>query len=52
MLFKQEMMNQVDRISEGVNVFRGSQRSCSIKKLFLKTSQYSQKNTCVGVSFW
>ena len=28
-----------------------SQRMCSIKKLFLKISQYSQKNTCVGISF-
>ena len=24
---------------------------CSIKKLFLKILQYSQENTCVGVSF-
>ena len=24
----------------------------SIKKLFLKISQYSQRNTCVGVSFF
>ena len=24
---------------------------CSIKKLFLKFSQYSRENTCVGVSF-
>ena len=25
---------------------------CSSKKVFLKISQYSQKNTCVGVSFY
>ena len=25
-------------------------RMCSVKKLFLKVSQYLQKNTCVGVS--
>ena len=24
---------------------------CSVKKVFLKISQYSQENTCVGVSF-
>ena len=24
----------------------------SVKELFLKSLQYSQKNTCVGVSFW
>ena len=30
--------------------FKSSHRRCSIKKLFLKISQYSQKNTCVGVS--
>ena len=30
---------------------RSSQWRCSIKKLFLKISRYSQENTCVGVSF-
>ena len=29
---------------------RSSHRRCSIKKLFLKISQYSQENTCVQVS--
>ena len=24
---------------------------CSVKKMFLKVSQHSQKNTCVGISF-
>ena len=24
---------------------------CSVKKLLLRQSQYSQENTCVGVSF-
>ena len=28
--------------------FRSSHRWCSIKKLFLKISQYSLENTCVG----
>ena len=28
---------------------RSSHGMCSIKKLFLKISQYSQENTCVGV---
>ena len=26
-------------------------RTCSVKKMFLKISQTSQENTCVGVSF-
>ena len=26
-------------------------RSCSVKKVFLKISQYSQENACAGVSF-
>ena len=30
---------------------KSSHRRCSIKKMFLKTSQYLQENTCVGVSF-
>ena len=30
---------------------RSSHRRCSIKKLFLKISQHSQENTCVGISF-
>ena len=30
---------------------RSSHRRCSIKKLLLKTLQYSQENTRVGVSF-
>ena len=30
---------------------RSSRRRCSIKKVFLKISQYSQENTCVWVSF-
>ena len=31
--------------------FRSSQRRRFIKKMFLKISQYSQKNTCLGISF-
>ena len=30
---------------------RSSCRRCSIKKLFLKISHYSNKNTCIGVLF-
>ena len=30
---------------------RSSHERCSIKKLLIKISQYSQKNTCVGVFF-
>ena len=29
----------------------GTHQRCSIKNLFLKILQYSQENTCVGVSF-
>ena len=31
--------------------FRSSHRKYSIKRLFLKISQYLQEKTCVGVSF-
>ena len=31
-------------------IYRSSHQMCSIKKLFLKIVQYSQENTCVGVS--
>ena len=33
-----------------INAFRSSHQTSSIKKLFLKISQNSQKNICVGVS--
>ena len=32
-------------------IFRSSHQRCTIKKLFLKVLQYSQKNTSVAVSF-
>ena len=32
-------------------ISRSSRQKCSVKKLFLKISQYSQESTCVGVSF-
>ena len=32
-------------------LFRSSHQNCSIKELFLQILQYSQENTCVGVSF-
>ena len=31
-------------------IYWSSHQSCSIKKLLLKILQYSQENTCVGVS--
>ena len=31
---------------------RSSYRRCSVKKVYLKISQISQENTCVGVSFF
>ena len=30
---------------------KSSQQNCSIKKLFLKNSQYSQETTCIGICF-
>ena len=33
------------------NFYRNSHRRCSLKKVFLKISQISQENTCVGVPF-
>ena len=38
----------------GILLIRGTEaavRRCSSKQVFLKISQYSQENTCVGVSF-
>ena len=37
--------------SQGLLTSGSSDKRCSIKKLFLKISQYSQEATCVGVSF-
>ena len=31
--------------------YRSSHRWCSLSKIFLKASRYSQENICVGVSF-
>ena len=33
------------------NVSKAVSRTCSVKKVFFKISQYSQENTCLGVSF-
>ena len=33
-------------------LFQNSYQMCSIKKLFLKISQHSLENTCIGVSFY
>ena len=40
-----------ERFGTELPTFRSSQRRCSIKKLFLKLSQYSQKSTSFGVFF-
>ena len=37
------------KIASGVP--KAAVRRCSSEKVFLKISQYSQENTCVGVSF-
>ena len=34
-----------------LHTYRSNHRRCSIKKMLLKSSQNSQVNTCVGVSF-
>ena len=39
------------RIHYLLRFIRSSSRRCFSKQLFLKISQYSQKNTCVGISF-
>ena len=41
------MKETSERLLSNVVVWR-----CSVKKLFWKTSRYSQENTCAGVSFW
>ena len=32
-------------------ISKSSHQKCSVKKLLLEITQYSQENTCVGVSF-
>ena len=34
-----------------LGLLRSSHRRCSVKKVFLKISQISQENTCIGVCF-
>ena len=48
--------NEFLKVSQNARVsflikLQASGLRCSVKKLFLKISQYSQENTCVGVSF-
>ena len=49
---KRQLSNVVESQKWGglKNDNKSSHRRCSIEKMFLKISQYSHKNTCVGVS--
>ena len=40
-----------DFLPVSATCFRNRYQKCSIKKLFLKVSQYSLEKTCIGVSF-
>ena len=42
-------LNSISSIED--NYIEAATGECSINKLFLKNSQYSQENNCVGVSF-
>ena len=42
---------KISIIYHQIKIYNDLMNRSSIKKLFLKTLQYSQKNTCVGVSF-
>ena len=42
---------ELEILGNSSTIFRSSHRRCSIKKLFLKISRYSQDDTCVGISF-
>ena len=49
-------MKNVNFVPKDVQTFLSSRKSimnskCCTRKLFLKISQYSQENTCVGISF-
>ena len=50
-LKKPLLQSTKDTLTETAILFRRSHQRCSIKKMFLKVLQYSQENTCVGVSF-
>ena len=51
-LYPQSDVNKKKQKKKQKKNHRNSHQRCSIKKLFLKTSQYSQENTCVGVSLF
>ena len=38
-------------VTNGIIISRSNHRRCSVKKVFLKISQNSQENTCVGLAF-
>ena len=42
------IISEVSKIDGVFKTYISSHRRCSIKKVFLKISQYSQANTCVG----
>ena len=43
---------ELEILRNSLTIFRSSHRRCSIKKLLSNILWYSQKNTCVGGSFW
>ena len=49
--FKKTKHAEFSEDFKNTRVYQGIRKKCSIKKLFLKISQYSQENTCVGVYF-
>ena len=50
-IWRQSVRKKVNKYLCRISSFyRSSHRRCSAKKVFLKILQYSQENTCVGVS--
>ena len=51
MIKKTLLQSTEDILRETTILFRNGHQRCFMKKLFLNVLQYSQENTCVGVSF-
>ena len=50
-VFKETEQRLAQILLRAITIYRRSHRRCSIKKLFLKISQYSKESICVEVSF-
>ena len=48
--FEEKFLARKNRMNSKKVISEAAVRSCSSEKVFLKISQYSQENTCVGVS--